>query len=143
MRGKALILIAAICCVASQAAPHGTEHEDLEVTSPQQSPSIEAVPSNGTPIDANPAIAYIPPTKEEVHPTNNDDMGMDMGMDDMDMGHDHHPHPPADDTPIPPEQMSYWLWPEHRGLLYAHISLMIVSWGFVLPVGTSTLSSTC
>ena len=142
MRAKILIFVAAVCCVASHAAPHGTEHEDGELPTPQQTPSIEAVPSNGTPVDANPAIAYLPP-KEEVNPGQTDDMGMDMGMDNMEMGHGEHPHPSADDTPISPEHMSYWLWPEHRGLLYAHISLMIVSWGFLLPVGISIHVTTC
>ena len=65
--------------------------------------------------------------------------GMDMDMDNMnDMnGMDHHPHHNAYiiDGPIPPDQMSYWLWPEHRGLLYAHITIMTISWGFLLPVG--------
>jgi hypothetical protein len=141
MRAKILIFVAAICCVASHAAPHGTEHEDSELPS-QQTPSIEAVPSNGTPVDANSAIAYLPP-KEEVHPAPTDDIGMDMGMDDMEMSHEEHSHPSADDTPISLEQMSYWLWPEHRGLLYAHVSLMIVSWGFLLPAGISIHVTSC
>ena len=59
---------------------------------------------------------------------------------DMDgMTHEEHHHNATDDGPIPPEEMSYWLWPEHRGLLYTHILLMVVSWGFLLPIGTHTL----
>jgi hypothetical protein len=129
MRGKALLIILAVCCLTSQAIPHGVDHEDVDNTSP--SPSIHAV---STSAEANPTNTYVPPkdnVTENHHPDM--DMGMDMdGMGEMEPNKTHHS---IQDGPIPPEQMSYWLWPEHRGLLYTHIILMTVSWGFLLPLG--------
>lgn len=147
MRGRALLFIATICCIYTQATPHGhkeTEEPDsIEVSTPSY--DTETVPSNGTPAVSDPAIAYVPP-KAEAHKTYDDgynDMDMDMGMPGMEEEeqdeHEHHDAEPADGS-IPPEEMSYWLWPEHRGLLYTHILVMIVAWGFVLPVGTHLLT---
>ena len=138
MRRNILIFIAIISCVLSAAVPHGNEiedHKELEVTA-AHTDVASAVPSNGTSASGNPSIAYAPP-KPGAHHHHSDDMGMDMGMDGM--GHEEHQHNATDDGPIPPEQMSYWLWPEHRGLLYTHILLMLISWGFLLPVGTYLL----
>ena len=132
MKGKTLLIFTAICCFAAQAVPHGVEHDTVDVGPPNQPPTIDPVPSNGTPQAADPAIAYIPPKEDVKNPHH------DIDMDDMrdmgDMDHHRHNHTIVN-GPIPPEEMSYWLWPEHRGLLYLHISLMIISWGFVLPVG--------
>jgi hypothetical protein len=54
-------------------------------------------------------------------------MNMDMGMS--------IPEPVA--TPVPADSFvpNYFAHSEHRGLMYAHISLMTLSWMFVLPVG--------
>jgi hypothetical protein len=128
MRLKSLLFITTICALAAQALPHhGDEHEDI--SSPDQPTAIDHVPSNEA--DASPAIAYIPPQDDvkESHSDSRMGMSMDMGMDGMEH------HDPVVDGPIPPEKMSYWLWPEHRGLLYAHIALMTIAWGFALPVG--------
>jgi hypothetical protein len=137
MRGNSLLLVSAICCFVAQAVPHGHEHdENVPATSTTPTlAAIETVPSNGTPAQANPTIAYIPP-KDDVKHTHSD-MDMDMGSDGMeDMNeHSYHNHT-VPDGPISPEQMSYWLWPEHRGLLYAHITLMVISWAFLLPIGS-------
>jgi Domain of unknown function (DUF2427) len=135
MRRKLLIFIAIISCVLAHAVPHGTENEDHDdlVAAPQQSDVPSPVPSNGTPASGNPSIAYAPP-KEDAH-THDDDM--DMGMDGM--THEEHHHNATEERPISPEEMSYWLWPEHRGLLYTHILLMVISWGFLLPIGTFLL----
>ena len=43
--------------------------------------------------------------------------------------------PPPDDGGYPP---TYFAHPEHRGLIFAHIALMVASWIFMLPVGEST-----
>jgi Domain of unknown function (DUF2427) len=143
MKGLSLLFIAVLCCIAAQAAPHGHEHDDadtVEVSSSDQTGSLEAVPSNGTPANANPTIAYIPAKEENSHAMDTD-MDMDMGMGDMGgMEHSNHHNHSIVEGPIPPEMMSYWLWPEHRGLLYAHIIIMTISWGFVLPVGTCKLN---
>src|SRR5579859_7186309 len=139
MRRNILIFIAIICCVLTAAAPHGTEiedHQELGVA-PTHTDVSTPVPSNGTPISGNPSIAYAQPKPDEHH-HHNDDMGMNMGLDGMG-GHKEHHHNATDDGPIPPEQMSYWLWPEHRGLLYTHILLMVISWGFLLPIGMRSL----
>ena len=56
------------------------------------------------------------------------DMGMDMGMDTtVDQAR-------PDEGDYPP---TYFTHPEHRGAIYAHIALMVVSWVFMLPVGKS------
>jgi hypothetical protein len=143
MRGKSLLLISAICCLAAQAVPHGHHHDkEIEVTSPTTTPAIDSVPSNGTPAAAKPTIAYIPHDHDVKETHSGMDMDMDMDMDDMEGMHEHgHHNHTLPDGPIPPELMSYWLWPEHRGLLYAHISLMVISWAFLLPVGSSTFLS--
>lgn len=138
MRRNILIIIAIICFVLTAAVPHGTEiedHKELEVAT-GHADVASPVPSNGIPVPGNPSIAYAQPKPEEHH-HHDDDMGMDMGTDGM--GHEGLHHNATDDGPIPPEQMSYWLWPEHRGLLYTHILLMIISWGFLLPIGTCLL----
>ena len=141
MKGNALFLILMIFYVASQAIPHGAEHEkthdDVDVSSPNEL-SAPPVPTNETSADANATTAHSSPDDEgrKVHSGSH----TDMDMDDMDgmggMGHSGHPHPPIVDGSISPEEMSYWLWPEHRGLLYAHVIIMVISWGFLLPVGT-------
>ena len=124
MRGKTVLIFSTIYCLASQAVPHGVEHHDDEV----------ARPNAHQPVD--PTIAYIPP-KDDVKAHHSDmDMNMDMDMDDMEgMDPPHHHNNTIVEGSISPDQMSYWLWPEHRGLLYAHITIMTISWGFVLPVG--------
>ena len=135
MRRNILLFIAIISSVLAHAAPHGTEiedHDELQVSS-AHSDVPSPVPSNGTPASGNPSIAYAPP-QSDPHKHHDDDMGMGIGMDGMSA--EQHHHNATDDEPISPEQMSYWLWPEHRGLLYAHILLMVISWGFLLPVGT-------
>jgi hypothetical protein len=141
MRGRTLLYIAALCCVLTQATPHGHEDDSTpsesldKIENSTQSHEAETVPSNGTPAVSDPAIAYIPP-KPESHGNTHDDVNTDGGMDMDGMGHgDHHGSSPVEDGPIPPESMSYWLWPEHRGLLYTHIICMILAWGFILPVG--------
>jgi len=54
--------------------------------------------------------------------------GMDGGMG-MGMTTD---QPQPEDGSYPP---TYFTHPEHKGIIYAHIALMVVSWIFVLPVG--------
>lgn len=41
------------------------------------------------------------------------------------------------DEPLPEDQYppSYFSHPEHRGLLFAHIALEVLSWVFMLPLG--------
>ena len=39
---------------------------------------------------------------------------------------------PDDDSQYPPTYFSY---PEHVGMIYAHIALMTLAWAFILPVG--------
>jgi hypothetical protein len=128
MKTKTVLIFTAICCFAAQVVSHGVEYDEVDVAPP--------IPSNGAPA-ANPTTAYTPPKgdgkNKHLHDHDTDTEMSDMG----DMGtmdHHHHNHTIVD-GPIPPEKMSYWLWPEHRGLLYAHIALMTISWGFVLPVG--------
>lgn len=133
MRGRAILYIAAICCIlGSQATPY--PHDDDE--SPASgSRELHNVPSVGSPVISDPAIAYIPP-KDGVADTHHDDMDMDMGMDMGGIeGEKHHHANETEDGSIPPEQMSYWLWPEHRGLLYTHVICMIIAWAFILPIG--------
>jgi hypothetical protein len=142
MRGKAVVIfIAAISLLAARAAPHDDGDHHLP---PAAAPTV---PANGTPDSGNPKLDYSTTVEEHGDMDMGDfGMGEKEGMDgadmdgmDMDgMGHDHpaHKHNSSVSAPISPDQMSYWLWPEHRGLLYAHISIMIVSWGFLLPVGT-------
>lgn len=131
MRGKALLAILAICSLASQAIPQGAEYEDVHNTS---SHSIDTM---ATTAEASPIMTHVPP-KDNVKETHHSDMNMDMDMDMDGMGEmePNKTHHSILDGPIPPEKMSYWLWPEHRGLLYTHIILMTVSWGFILPLGT-------
>ena len=138
MRGKSLLFISAICCLAAQAVPHGHDHDDkIEVTAPSTTAAIDTIPTNGSPTAAKPTITYIDPDQNAKETHSDMDMDMDMDMGGMEGMHEHsHHNHTLPDGPIPPEKMSYWLWPEHRGLLYAHISLMIISWGFLLPVGT-------
>jgi hypothetical protein len=146
MRGKAvLIFIAAIYLLAARAAPHDGDDDYGDHHLPAA--AVPTAPSNGTPDSGNPKMDYSTTVKEHGDMDMGDfgmggKEGMDMdGMDDM--GHDHpaHKHNSSVSAPISPDEMSYWLWPEHRGLLYAHISIMIVSWGFLLPVGK--LPQTC
>ena len=135
MRRNLLIFLAIIYFLLVHAVPHGTEiedHDDLAVA-PQPSDVLSPVPSSSTPPLGNPSIAYVPP-KEDPHHSHDDDMDMDMGINGM--THEEHHHNATEEGPISPEKMSYWLWPEHRGLLYTHILLMVISWGFLLPIGT-------
>ena len=141
MRGTAVVIfIAAIFLLAAWASPHDGDDDDYgDDHLPAAAPTV---PSNGTPDSGNPKMDYSTTVKEHGDMDKGDfglgskEDGMD-GMDMDDMGDDHpaHNHNSSVSAPISPEQMSYWLWPEHRGLLYAHISIMIVSWGFLLPVG--------
>ena len=130
-----VIFIAAICLLgAARAAPH-----DVENDHPHHAATVPALSSTGMPDSANPTIETAVPIKEHgdmaMHGSAGMD-GMDMDMAGMDDDSHAHKHNNASvSAPIPPDQMTYWLWPEHRGLLYAHVSLMIVSWGFLLPVG--------
>ena len=130
MRRKPLLLLAAIAALAVHAVPHGHEHghEHIGVTSPDHPSSTEASPSNVTQENARPTISYITPADDKKG--SHSDMHTNMGG----MGHSTHGGPVVD-GPIPPEKMSYWLWPEHRGFLYAHIIIMTLSWGFILPLG--------
>ena len=41
------------------------------------------------------------------------------------------------------EQQSYFTYPNHGGLMLAHIGLMIVAWFFVLPIGEYTYILAC
>jgi hypothetical protein len=135
MRGIPLAMFAAIW-TTSLAIPHESEqdvsgvHDNTieHIAVPSAVVAVpEPIPSNGSPVVADSVIAYMTPKQDE--PSSG--MGMDMNMG----GLSHKGHNATDDGPVPPEQMSYWLWPEHRGLLYAHIGIMAISWGFVLPMG--------
>jgi hypothetical protein len=58
-----------------------------------------------------------------------------------DDGHGHngssdHMDEPQDDYPP-----SYFSHPDHAGLMYGHISVMVIAWVFVLPVGMLTGST--
>lgn len=136
-----LIFLATISCLASQAIAQQVDDQ----ASPHNDPStdIDTVPTNGTPAAADPTVVYVSPTPpataEHAHEEPSMDMGMGigMGMDMGDMNAAPHNHSVVD-GPIPPEQMSYWLWPEHRALLYTHAIIMTLAWGFLLPVGTSS-----
>lgn len=132
MKGKLLLLFAAICCVVAHAVAHDGDDDGrhVAVTSPDLPVAGEVVPSP-IPTEADPSVPQKPP-KDDAH------MDMDMGIDDM--GAVSHHDRPKLNGPIPPEQMSYWLWPEHRALLYAHALIMTISWGFLLPVGISRSS---
>ncbi|KAK3376010.1 hypothetical protein B0T24DRAFT_213445 [Lasiosphaeria ovina] len=52
------------------------------------------------------------------------------GDDDMEMGE-------GSDKPLPDDQYppNYFGLADHRGLIYAHIALMVLAWIFILPVG--------
>jgi len=133
-----LIVLAAISCLASQAIAQ--QVDDQASPHSNTSTDIDAVPTNGTPAAADPSVVYVPPTPpapvEHAHNEPSMGMGMDMGMDMGDMNAAPHDHSVVD-GPIPPEEMSYWLWPEHRALLYTHAIIMTLAWGFLLPVGMS------
>lgn len=59
-------------------------------------------------------------------------MNMDGAMDGaMDMSAQ---EPDNDAQEYPP---NYFGHPEHRGILFAHIALMVLGWVFVLPLGES------
>lgn len=61
--------------------------------------------------------------------------------DDMDMdgaGHNGGDHADRPQDDYPPTYFSHL---DHAGLMYSHISLMVVAWVFVLPVGTSSSNS--
>jgi hypothetical protein len=68
------------------------------------------------------------------------DEGMNMGGGDMggpvDMGAQ---QPDNDAQEYPPNYFSH---PEHRGVLVAHIALMVLGWVFVLPLGEFPLACT-
>ena len=64
----------------------------------------------------------------EAHGTDEPTMDMDMGMT-MSESYNVSESNPIDLLP------TYWTWPEHRGLLYGHIILMVLAWVFILPVG--------
>lgn len=131
-RTAVVIFIAAICLAAARAAPHGGgDDDDDDYNDPLPA---APVPSNGPPGSGNPDIDYTAPVKEHGGMDMDMDTGDGMGGMDMDKGAQKG-HNSSASAPLAPDQMSYWLWPEHRGLLYTHICLMIVSWGFLLPVG--------
>jgi hypothetical protein len=140
MRWKAaLIFVAAICLLAVRGAPHdGYDDDDDDDDDDHHPPAaaVPIVPSNGTTDSANPKTDYVAPVKGD------GDMDMDGGMGGVGMdGMDDDSHASEHTSvaaPISPDQMSYWLWPEHRGLLYAHICIMVISWGFLLPVGIAS-----
>jgi hypothetical protein len=144
MRGTAVVIfIAAIYLLAAQAAPHDGDDDDDYGDHHHPAAPTPTVPANGTPESGNPKVDYSATVKEHGDmdmgdfgmggKEGTDGMDMDDGMDGMGHGHPAHKHNVS--APISPDEMSYWLWPEHRGLLYAHISIMTVSWGFLLPVG--------
>lgn len=57
--------------------------------------------------------------------------GADMEMDmDMDMSAEDSSKPDAGSY-----APTYFTHPEHRGLIYAHIGLMVLSWVVILPLG--------
>lgn len=60
-----------------------------------------------------------------------------MDMDNMDMGAEE-PKPDPDSYAT-----TYFAYPEHRGVLYAHIGVMVASWIFLLPIGTSSFPMSC
>lgn len=65
-----------------------------------------------------------------------DDGGGHDGDDHMDMGMDAGMDKPQDDYPP-----TYFAHPDHAGLMYGHIGLMVVAWVFILPVGMFSLTS--
>jgi Domain of unknown function (DUF2427) len=138
-----LVIAAAICCVVTHTAAHkhhdaeSPEHSDLVASPATSLPATNTLPvsSNIGSVTADPTVAYIPPNNAhgQGHHHDDNDADMDMHMDMEGFGHN---HTVVDGGPLPPDEMSYWLWPEHRGLLYTHIALVVIAWGFVLPVGT-------
>jgi hypothetical protein len=58
------------------------------------------------------------------HGDEGDSMDMDMGMGAEEPRPDYNAYPPT-----------YFTHPEHRGLIYAHIALMVLSWIVILPIG--------
>jgi len=66
------------------------------------------------------------------------DENMDMGTDmDMQSGMIIGVTEPQPEVDFP---QSYFSYPEHRGTLLAHISLMLLAWVVVLPIGKSASS---
>jgi hypothetical protein len=130
MRRKALLFISIGALAIWQTLAHGGDHS-VDVNLSDQPLASAPHPSNGTSVAPNPAIDHRPAENEPSPPPMDMDMEMDMGDMNHHPAHDH----PVVDGPIPPEQMSYWLWPEHRGLLYGHILIMVFSWAFLLPLG--------
>lgn len=57
------------------------------------------------------------------------------GDEDMNMGGDA-PEPAPAKVESPPS--SYFRYKEHSNVILAHIVLMVIGWGFVLPVGKQT-----
>ena len=118
--------------LAAYAVSHSVEHDEFDDTQP---PGFEP---DGTPATVNSTISNTSPKDEHApkngHHHHHSDPEMEMGEMGR-MNHSHHHNHTIVHAPISPEEMSYWLWPEHQGLFYAHISIMIVSWGFVLPAG--------
>ena len=58
-----------------------------------------------------------------------EDGGGAMDMDGGDGAADHEPEPEVDLS-----QMSYFVYPEHKASIYAHIVLMVLGWAVVLPI---------
>jgi hypothetical protein len=52
--------------------------------------------------------------------------------DDMDMSQPETPGPAPEYAP------TYFGHPEHRGVIYAHIAIMVLAWVCMMPVGTKT-----
>lgn len=56
-------------------------------------------------------------------------VAMGHGDEDMDMGSK---DPKPDPSSYPP---TYFALPDHAGVMYAHIGVMVISWIFILPTG--------
>ena len=131
MKATSLLFIAAIFCIATQASPtphNDHDHDHHRPTITTSTPNL--ITPDVSPATVNPSIT---PSIQHSH-NQGHGAGMDMDMDnDVQAGRKNHT---VVNGPVPPEEMSYWLWPEHKALLYAHSIVMVLAWGFVLPVGS-------
>lgn len=60
-------------------------------------------------------------------------MDMDMGM--SMAGSEANADAPPEIGPEPEGMSTYFAFPEHKTVIYAHIALMMLGWVFVLPLG--------
>lgn len=72
------------------------------------------------------AAAVILGTVPTVLAHGNDDGAMDVGMDTS----VEEPKPDASSY-----EPSYFTHPDHRGLIHAHVALMVIAWVVLLPIG--------